>query len=129
MFPTGFQNSAIHLTGADRTVRLDLDALRGEVETWFRPEVLAGLMGREAEGATESIAWEWLARGGKRWRPFLTVCAWKAIQEDPRGSVAVSVLFGARAGLMPVALAWGIGVMISIYACGRTQQGQGGTTK
>ena len=31
------------------------------------------------------------------------------------GSVAVSVLFGAHSGLMQVALAWGIGVMLSIY--------------
>jgi glycerol uptake facilitator protein len=31
------------------------------------------------------------------------------------GSVAVSVLFGAHQGLMPVALAWGVGVMLSIY--------------
>jgi glycerol uptake facilitator protein len=31
------------------------------------------------------------------------------------GSMAVSVLFGANQGLMPVALAWGIGVMLAIY--------------
>jgi glycerol uptake facilitator protein len=31
------------------------------------------------------------------------------------GSVAVSVLFGAHPGLMPVALAWGIGVALAIY--------------
>jgi glycerol uptake facilitator protein len=32
------------------------------------------------------------------------------------GSVAVSVLFGAHHGLMQVALAWGIGVTLAIYA-------------
>ncbi len=31
------------------------------------------------------------------------------------GSVAVSVLFRAHQGLMPVALAWGLGVMLAIY--------------
>lgn len=31
------------------------------------------------------------------------------------GSVAVTVLFGAHQGLMPIALAWGIGVMLAIY--------------
>ena len=31
------------------------------------------------------------------------------------GSVAVSVLFDAHQGLMQVALAWGIGVMLAIY--------------
>ncbi len=74
---------AIHLTGADRTARLDLDELRGEVQSWFSPEVLSGLLGHAAESETERIAWEWLARGGKRWRPFLTVCTWKALQENP----------------------------------------------
>lgn len=32
------------------------------------------------------------------------------------GSVAVSVLFSAHTGLMQIALAWGIGVMLAIYA-------------
>ena len=32
------------------------------------------------------------------------------------GSVAVSVLFNAHVGLMQIALAWGIGVMLAIYA-------------
>ena len=32
------------------------------------------------------------------------------------GSVAVSVLFGSHVGLMQVAIAWGIGVMLAIYA-------------
>jgi geranylgeranyl pyrophosphate synthase len=82
---------AIHLNGADQTVRLDLDELRGEVQTWFKPEVLASLLGREAEGETERIAREWLAQGGKRWRPFLTVCAWKALQEDPRAEIPDSL--------------------------------------
>jgi geranylgeranyl diphosphate synthase type II len=78
---------AIHLSGADRTVRLDLDELRSEVQSWFKPEVLGSLLGRAAENETERIAWAWLARGGKRWRPFLTVCAWKALQDDPRAGI------------------------------------------
>ncbi len=78
---------AIHLTGADGTARLDLDELRGEVQTWFKPGVMASLLGREAEGETERIAWDWLARAGKRWRPFLTVCAWKALQDGSRAAI------------------------------------------
>jgi geranylgeranyl diphosphate synthase, type II len=74
---------AIHLSGADRTVRLDLDELRAEVQSWFKPEVLENLLGRASGSETERIAWSWLARDGKRWRPFLTVCAWKALQDDP----------------------------------------------
>ncbi len=72
----------IHLTSADKTRRLDLDALREEVQGWFTPESLEAVMG-PAEGETERLAREWLARAGKRWRPFLAVCAYKALQEDP----------------------------------------------
>ena len=76
----------IHLTSEDKTYRLDLDALRREVETWFAPEQLAGIIGGVAESAstteTERIAFDWLSRAGKRWRPFLSVCAYKALRED-----------------------------------------------
>jgi geranylgeranyl diphosphate synthase, type II len=71
----------IHLTSDDRTRRLDLDGLRREVDTWFEPEALDSILG-PAEGETDVIARGWLARAGKRWRPFLTVCAWKALQAD-----------------------------------------------
>ncbi len=71
----------IHLTTADQTRRLDLGALRDEVETWFTPTVLQKIMG-PAEGETELIARQWLARAGKRWRPFLTVSAYQALRSD-----------------------------------------------
>lgn len=34
------------------------------------------------QGETETIAREWLARDGKRWRPFLTVAAFQALRKD-----------------------------------------------
>jgi geranylgeranyl pyrophosphate synthase len=71
----------IHLTSEDRTYRLDLDALRTEVEAWFEPAALDAIMG-PAPSETERVARAWLAKAGKRWRPFLAVCAWKALQED-----------------------------------------------
>ncbi len=77
---------AIYLTSEDRTRRLDLDALRRQVDSWFAPEPLEALLG-EAGGQTERIAREWLARSGKRWRPFLAVCACEALQDDPTGPV------------------------------------------
>ena len=40
--------NVVHLTSDDRTRRLDLDALRAEVETWFTPEALDGLLGPPA---------------------------------------------------------------------------------
>ena len=58
----------IHLTSDDRTRRLDLDALRKEVESWFTPEALDEIFGEPAHGAADVVAREWLARAGKRWR-------------------------------------------------------------
>lgn len=77
----------IHLSGEDQTRRLDLDALRREVQSWFEPEKLRELLGAEADGETDRIAREWLGRAGKRWRPFLTVCAWKALQTDAEAEI------------------------------------------
>jgi geranylgeranyl pyrophosphate synthase len=72
----------IHLTSEDRTYRLDLDALRKEVEAWFKPASLERIMG-PAKAQTERVARGWLAKAGKRWRPFLTACAYKALADDP----------------------------------------------
>src|SRR5213594_2302172 len=72
----------IHLTSEDRTRRLDLGALRDEVEFWFGPASLDLVMGN-AEGETERIARDWLQRAGKRWRPFLTVAAFQALRDTP----------------------------------------------
>jgi geranylgeranyl pyrophosphate synthase len=74
--------NVVRLTSDDRTRRLDLDALRREVETWFTAAALEGLLG-EADGEADRIARSWLAADGKRWRPFLTACAYKALQGDP----------------------------------------------
>ncbi|MGC2580302.1 MAG: DUF116 domain-containing protein, partial [Terrimicrobiaceae bacterium] len=72
----------IHLTSDDKTRRLDLGALRDEVESWFSTESLAEIMG-PISGETEQIAREWLQRAGKRWRPFLTVSAFQALRDTP----------------------------------------------
>jgi geranylgeranyl pyrophosphate synthase len=71
----------IHLTSDDQTRRLDLGALRDEVDFWFSPASLDTIMGN-GEGETERIAREWLGRTGKRWRPFLAVAAFQALRRD-----------------------------------------------
>jgi len=71
----------IHLSGEDNTRRLNLDDLRTEVQSWFTPAAVDKLLG-SMDGETDRIMRDWLSRAGKRWRPFLTVCAWKALQED-----------------------------------------------
>src|SRR5829696_1734693 len=84
----------IHLTADDTTRRLDLSSLRKEVDTWFAPAALEAIMG-PADGETERLGREWLARAGKRWRPFLAVAAWRALvgpnPEVPADLKAVAV--------------------------------------
>ena len=76
----------IHLTSDDRTYRMDLEEIRQEVDGWFLPAELDRFLGAPVS-ETDRIAREWLAKAGKRWRPFLTVCAWRALAEDPHASI------------------------------------------
>jgi geranylgeranyl diphosphate synthase, type II len=72
----------IHLTSDDKTYRLDLDGIRREVQGWFEAASLDRLMGPPAD-ETGRIAREWMMKAGKRWRPFLTACAFQALRENP----------------------------------------------
>ena len=97
--------NVVHLTSDDRTRRLDLDALRSEVETWFAPAALDALLG-PAEGDADRIARAWLAADGKRWRPFLTACAYKALQDDPDATAAgIAQEGGGRRRVLPQGVA------------------------
>ena len=71
----------IHLTSEDKTYRLDLDALKTEVRGWFATDALDAVMG-EAGDETARIARDYLATGGKRWRPYLAACAYMALESD-----------------------------------------------
>jgi hypothetical protein len=77
----------IHLTSEDKTRRLNLTGLHEEVQDWFTPEQIELLMG-PVDGVAEKIAREWLARAGKRWRPFLTVAAHQALRSDPEAIIS-----------------------------------------
>jgi geranylgeranyl diphosphate synthase, type II len=68
----------LYLTTGDQTRRLDLSALREEVEGWFEVGSLQEILG-PTESVTEEIARSWLAQAGKRWRPFLTVATFAAM--------------------------------------------------
>jgi geranylgeranyl diphosphate synthase type II len=78
----------IHLTSDDKTYRLDLDALRTEAEAWFEPAALDRILGIPTT-QTERIAREWLAKSGKRWRPFLAACAYRALVDDDGAAAAI----------------------------------------
>lgn len=72
---------AIQLTSEDRTYHLNLDAVKRDVQGWFTEESLETIIG-PVDGETEQIARSWLARDGKRWRPYLTVCVSLALRGE-----------------------------------------------
>jgi geranylgeranyl pyrophosphate synthase len=72
---------AVHLTSQDRTHCLNLDAVKREVRSWFTEGSLRDIIGAP-DGETDRIARNWLARDGKRWRPYLTVCAFLALRDN-----------------------------------------------
>ena len=76
----------IHLTSEDKTRRLNLNQLHEDVRGWFTREAIDEIMG-EPQGHAEEVARDWLAKDGKRWRPFLTVAAFQALREDQGESI------------------------------------------
>lgn len=101
---------AIYQSSDDQTGRLNLEDLRERVSSWFSKESLQELLtdpdnqtpletssGAPLEkvssmsltpqdalrrGQTAELALEWMAKQGKRWRPFLAVCAYEALAEN-----------------------------------------------
>ena len=70
---------AINLkSGKNWTGRFSLDKLKTEVNSWFTKENLSPIL-EFNNTTTERIACEWMVKGGKRWRPFLAVSVFKAI--------------------------------------------------
>lgn len=59
--------------------RQDLDSLREEVECWFTLDKLKEILGTDGT-ITENISVSWLAKAGKRWRPFLCACVYKSLK-------------------------------------------------
>ncbi len=80
----------IQLTAEDRTRRIDLGALKDEVASWFTRGELEKVLGAP-EGPTDEIALDWLAREGKRWRPFLTAAMRQALLENPEASLPLDL--------------------------------------
>ncbi|KPK77358.1 MAG: hypothetical protein AMJ79_03535, partial [Phycisphaerae bacterium SM23_30] len=62
----------------------DLQELRTEVNSWFTEAALEASLGL-VQSETETIARRWLAKSGKRWRPFLTAGLWRTLQKNKKG--------------------------------------------
>jgi geranylgeranyl diphosphate synthase type II len=69
----------VHLEAADRSRRLDLGGLHDTVKAWFDRPMLDAVMG-PPQGHAEEIARDWLAVGGRRWRPFLAAAVFAALK-------------------------------------------------
>jgi geranylgeranyl pyrophosphate synthase len=82
---------AIHLKSDARWFgRIDIERLRIEVETWFMAHALRPLICREGTEA-EEIALDWLAVSGKRWRPVLAACVYKAVASEEEGPLGEKI--------------------------------------
>lgn len=68
----------------------DYHALRQKVDSWFEPAALKALCPPPVAG-TEQIGLDWLAKSGKRWRPFLTAATYAALTDCPSDSLPESL--------------------------------------
>lgn len=72
---------AIYQSNEEQTRRLNLDDLRNQVDRWFTSAALSEML-TDVESKTEELAMEWMAKVGKRWRPFLAACAYQALAKN-----------------------------------------------
>ena len=56
---------------------INIEALRSEVGVWFEKDQLNAILDGDDESSQISI--DWLAEGGKRWRPLIMVAVYKAL--------------------------------------------------
>lgn len=93
----------IHLHADDSSRRLDLGGLHDTVRGWFTPDALDAVLG-PARGHAEEVARQWLAVGGRRWRPFLAAAVCEALGggagSDALRRIAVAVECFHKASLV-----------------------------
>ncbi len=69
----------IRMRRDDASSRLpDLEQLRALVQDWLAPNQIGGRL-EDPVAPVERIAWDWVAAGGKRWRPLLTVAVYAVL--------------------------------------------------
>lgn len=68
---------------SDATVRAvtPVDTLRDTVRAWFAPDRLRSLL-RPDDRHAPTVAVDWVAGAGKRWRPLLTAAVYDALQAE-----------------------------------------------
>ncbi len=77
---------ALYLSAAEQRSALPVDRIRCAIEDWFTPAFLSEMLG-EPESLTQQAVLDFLARGGKRWRPFLACAAAMALDPPDDGQI------------------------------------------
>ena len=70
---------------------LDLRAWQRQVAVWFEPASLQALLLRSGTD-TERIAIDWLSKGGKRWRPLLSLCVHQALRPSAAPAIPAPLI-------------------------------------
>lgn len=71
----------LSMISPEEHVLLDHDAIKGQIDNWFKREELECVMGR-GEDKTSKVCLDWMLSGGKRWRPYLLCSVYQAITGD-----------------------------------------------
>ena len=69
---------------------IDFPALRTVIDGWFDERTLLALFDT-GQSDTARIGVEWLAKSGKRWRPFLTAAVYAALKRSGTANLPASV--------------------------------------
>jgi geranylgeranyl pyrophosphate synthase len=80
----------LHLQSSAGPRFLQLNTIHEAVQEWFTEPALETLLGGR-DTQTEKVALQWLAKSGKRWRPFLAVAVYLAMQDTDVQSLPDSV--------------------------------------
>jgi geranylgeranyl pyrophosphate synthase len=70
--------------------QFDDEAVYEQVHTWFVTDSLRAVL-RAGDSDTERIAMDWLAKAGKRYRPFLAACMFIAFRQDASAPLPDSI--------------------------------------
>jgi geranylgeranyl pyrophosphate synthase len=69
---------ALYKNSCGQAFLLNIDELRETVESWFNKDSLLAIAG-VMQTDTDRVAFDWLAKAGKRWRPFLAASTYLAL--------------------------------------------------
>jgi geranylgeranyl pyrophosphate synthase len=82
--------SAVYENSSDEANVLNLDELRKTVDSWFTKDNLSKIL-NITTSETEKTAIDWLAKAGKRWRPFLAAATYMALFANDKSNISLEL--------------------------------------